>query len=391
MTQTVASAADGTLEGARLRVLIVGAGIAGSTLAALLHLRGETAFVIEHGAPEDDEGYMLGLLPLGGRVLNGLGLAGAYASQSLPMRVYDLYNRKGALAHSYPLDRLVSGFGDWRGIERGALLAMLRSAAGPIRYDTTAPRLVEVGDGVEVTFDDGSTATFDLVVAGDGMHSRTREALFGTVDEFDTGWGGFVMWGPLDDPERYSEMWAPGWGVGIYPVPGRVGIFLAGRHDAIADRDPQDYADEVLGRLPEGRFRHVLSHRDVNQQAFYWRMADVRSRRWITEHAVLLGDAAAGFLPTAGVGASAAMDSAAALADELSRAEASHLDYALRLYERRQRPRVELAQKNSRSLARYMFMSSRTGTVLRDGLMRFYTLDRLVSDISGVMAGTTKG
>ncbi len=100
---------------------------------------------------------------------------------------------------------------------------------------------------------------------------------------------------------------------------------------------------------------------------------------------MLLGDAAAGFLPTAGVGASAAMDSAAALADELSRAEADHLDYALELYERRQRPRVELAQKNSRALAHYMFVNRRATALARDQLARFYTLDRLLSDISKLM------
>ena len=108
---------------------------------------------------------------------------------------------------------------------------------------------------------------------------------------------------------------------------------------------------------------------------------------WSRDRAVLLGDAAAGFLPTAGVGASAAMDSAAALADELSRADIPHLDHALALYERRQRPRVERAQKNSRTLARTMFVHGGAKTFARDQLARLYSLDRLVSDISGVMEG----
>jgi 2-polyprenyl-6-methoxyphenol hydroxylase-like FAD-dependent oxidoreductase len=76
MTQLTAEAAREALAGARLRVLIIGAGIAGATLGALLRQRGDAGFLIERGDEHGEAGYMLGLLPLGGRVLNGLGLAG---------------------------------------------------------------------------------------------------------------------------------------------------------------------------------------------------------------------------------------------------------------------------------------------------------------------------
>lgn len=81
------------------------------------------------------------------------------------------------------------------------------------------------------------------------------------------------------------------------------------------------------------------------------------------------------------------MDSAAALADELARADAEHVDFALTLYERRQRHRVEKAQKNSRDLARYMFVEGALTALIRDQLMRFYTLEHMLSDISEVIEG----
>jgi 2-polyprenyl-6-methoxyphenol hydroxylase-like FAD-dependent oxidoreductase len=116
-------------------------------------------------------------------------------------------------------------------------------------------------------------------------------------------------------------------------------------------------------------------------------MADCRSKTWSNGRTVLLGDAAAAFLPTAGVGASAAMDSAAALADELSRADAKHMHYALELFEKRQRHRVETAEKNSRDLSKLMFINSAPGAWARDKLMEFYTLKHLIDDISKVMSG----
>ncbi|MCO5321898.1 MAG: FAD-dependent monooxygenase [Microthrixaceae bacterium] len=388
---TMAQRAERATDGSRQRILVVGAGIAGATLAALLRRRGEAVALIERAGPLADEGYMLGMMPLGGRVLNGLGLVEAYHRTSIPMREYDLYDRRGQLANSYPLASFVEQFGDWRGIERGALVELLRSEAGPISFETTITSIEDREDRAAVTFGDGSRATFDLVVGADGIQSSTRRLILDTdeVEDFDTGWGGFVCWtqAPETDTDTYSELWSAGWGVGIYPVPGRLGVFLAGRHHEIVDRDVQGYARELVERVPDGVFASALGALDLDAPAFYWRMADCRARTWSRGRTVLLGDAAAAFLPTAGVGASAAMDSAAALADELSRSDATHIGYALELYEKRQRHRVELAQKNSRDLARYMFVNAAPLAMARDHLMRFYTLDHMISDVSKVMDG----
>ena len=70
---------------------------------------------------------------------------------------------------------------------------------------------------------------------------------------------------------------------------------------------------------------------------FLWRMSDVRARSWVQGRVALVGDAVAAFLPTAGVGASMALESAAVLADELSHTDAVHLPNALDpYYNRRQ-------------------------------------------------------
>jgi 2-polyprenyl-6-methoxyphenol hydroxylase-like FAD-dependent oxidoreductase len=233
--------------------------------------------------------------------------------------------------------------------------------------------------------------TVDLVVAADGIHSHTRAMILAEneVEHFETGWGGYVLWSPLDGQEddTYHELWSAGWGVGLYPVPGHLGVFIAGRDAEIADRQPQEIAEEY-GRkdLPEP-FVRALRERERTESSFYWKMADIKSRVWWRDRTVLLGDAAAAFLPTAGVGASVAMDSAAALSDELARADAAHLEFALSLYEKRQRNRAERAQKNSRDLARFMFVNNPLVAFGRDQFMRVYTLKQLIRDISKVMEG----
>lgn len=80
-----------------------------------------------------------------------------------------------------------------------------------------------------------------------------------------------------------------------------------------------------------------------------------------------------------------AMESAAALNDELSRTSATYVEQALDLYEQRHRQRVEMARTNSRQLGQMMFVASPALTWLRDQLLPFYTLKMLVRDIAKLM------
>ena len=103
---------------------------------------------------------------------------------------------------------------------------------------------------------------------------------------------------------------------------------------------------------------------------------------WVHGRVVLLGDAAAGFLPTAGVGASMAMESAAVLADELSRTDRRFLEHALSLYVKRRKRRVEGIQDDSRKLARLMFVQSAPVTAIRNYVSRYMTLEMALASIT---------
>ena len=100
----------------------------------------------------------------------------------------------------------------------------------------------------------------------------------------------------------------------------------------------------------------------------------------------MLGDAARAFLPTAGVGASIALESAAVLDDELSRTDARFLAGALARYEERRKERAEAFQADSRKLASMMMIESVGMSWGRDQLMKFYTLDMLAKNIAQSLA-----
>jgi len=114
---------------------------------------------------------------------------------------------------------------------------------------------------------------------------------------------------------------------------------------------------------------------------FPWAMVDHKAKEWIQGRVALVGDAATGFLPTAGVGASNAIKSAAVLADELGRADAATIPLALRLWEQRTRDRVEANQAASRTLAKMMFVKGHTVAKVRDTMLKHYPVEKVAKDV----------
>jgi len=377
-----------------LRTLIIGGGVAGLTLAALLRQRGGTPLVVEQAQRSEEEGgYMLGLYYLGSRVLLGLGLFEEFLARSLPMRRYEIRDGGGEVVQRYELEALTRRVGPVRGITRTALIRLLRKGLGdlPVRTGTHVVSLRQHPTHVEATLSDGSLKIVDVVVGADGLHSTTRRMILedGDFSYWETGWGGWMSWVDPDlaPPDTYMESWGPGRFVGLYPTPERLGVFFGGPSEEVRTRGPVAFLEEAKRDLgPNARpMGEVLESVRVEDDPFYWDFHDCRAETWSRGRVVLLGDAATGFLPTAGIGASMAMESASALADELSRTGRDWVAQSLRVYARRRKARVEAAQDSSRNLGRFMFLKSRPLAWGRDELVKHFSLESLIQSIADMM------
>lgn len=376
-----------------MRALIVGAGIAGLTLSALLRQKGIRPQLVDRAPDFDAAGYMLALFPMGNRVLHGLGAFDAFLARSEPMDTYTMCNGHGEAMQTFDIAGALGKFGVTRQLSRADLLQILRDAAADVALEmgVRVTRLVEHGDEVEAFADTRSLGRFDLVVGADGIHSAVRRHVAGEVEMRPTGWGGWVWWAPAAAAphKTVTEYWGAGRFVGIYPIRDKIGVIAAGPIDEIG----HDRIGGSGSRLAElfadykGVARAPFDAMPANDKdMFFWDLEDCRAPHWSKGRVALMGDSACAFLPTAGVGASMAMESAAVLADELGRTDARGLPLALQHYETRRRKRAEGAQTASRRIASLMFVKSTPVAWGRDQLMKFYSIEEFAKEIEKSLA-----
>lgn len=357
-----------------MRVLIVGGGVAGLMLAARLgRQRGRRIVVAERAPSYGDVGYALALWPLGTASLHGVGLYDDVRERSVTAERYELRSDSDELMQSLDLADLAGRSGPMLTLSRADLIDTLRTAVSEIadlRLGLTLRGLEDHGDEIAVTFTDGTREVFDVVVGCDGAQSALRPYVSTTHDTFDAGFTIWTWWGePAVRPELGREWWGREWFAGTYPTAGRTMWVIGVPGDISGDHaDSAARVRDVVHARTSGAAgaTDVLAALRAAERVFTWPMSDVRVSSWRRGRLVLCGDAAVSFLPTAGVGASNALRGAAALAYELSLADPRSVPVALERFERRCRPLVERNQRDSRMLARAMFLSNGRFTALRD-------------------------
>ncbi len=369
--------------GTDMRVLVVGGGIAGLTLAGLLEGRGFSPDVVEKSENYGGLGYTLSLWPAGSNVLKGLGKYDELLGDADQFEEYHVFNHNGEQLHEYDMGSLADEYGETFLVWRPNLIDVLQTTVseGTIRMGTTVTDVAQHADGVDVTFTDGTTGTYDLVVGADGIHSTVRELVFGDVEltyHDMTGWAFWV------DPSmattgEVQEHWGAGRFVGLYPTEDKLACFLA----ATAPEGTPDPVDERIERIRttfddmSGLVPDILDEMDDPATMWHDDFYDLHMDEWTKGRVVLIGDAGHAILPTAGVGASMAMESAAVLADELTRTDSKYIEQGLSHYVSRRRDRVDTVQKKSRRLGSFVMVENHFLAGIRDQGVKFYSQERM--------------
>lgn len=368
-------------------ILIVGAGVAGLTLTALLNRRGITPRVIEKSRQLGDAGYMLGLYPLGSNIFNGLDCYQQFVDKTINLEIYKAKTPDGKQLTSLSLKPISESYGHYQCTTRYQLLETIQQTlTSRIEFEQTISAIEHQQDHCLVTFANNEQACFDMVIGADGIHSNTRKLILNPddVEHFDTGWGGWVWWAdqngyPLGE---INEYWGQGTFFGVYPVKDKLGIIAAFPRNVVEQTQQRNKL--ILSSFHNLSQRHPQWFAGLpndDEPVFFWPLQDIRAKYWHKNRVLLLGDAATAFLPTAGVGASMAMESAAVLNDVLSRANKHTVDKAIEFYIKRRKKRVEDAQNDSRKLAKMMFVENKWQTLIRNMATQYMSVKSLLNSI----------
>ena len=323
-------------------ITIIGAGVAGLTVALALARRGARVQVMERAGALREVGAGLQISPNAGRVLEALGLGPALDAVSARSDGVLLHDSKGRQVAALPLAARRPGAA-FRMIHRARLVAVLEQAARAA--------------GATITLNTEITALPEapLLIGADGLHSRVRAALNGPETPFFTGQ---TAWRALiadDRPDSFARVFmGPGRHLVSYPLGAGLRNIVAviERPDWTAEGwshqdDPAhlraafaDFRGPVPGWLAQvdslgvwGLFRHQIA------------------ARWQDGRRVILGDAVHPTLPFMAQGAVMAIEDAWILTESLDRI--ADQPAALARYQALRAPRVarviEAANANARN------------------------------------------
>ena len=316
-----------------LRVLVVGAGIAGLSTAIALGRRGIRAHLVERSTSWEVYGVGIILQSNAIRALDALALADACLAEGFAYSVSTHCDREGKPFRERPKPNVGdSRFPSSIGIQRRALHRILSTKAlelgARVELGCTLQAVNESTSGTDVTLSDGRREQYDLVVGADGSGSATRRMLFD--DRVAPAFTGQGCW-------RFTTARAPQVDraifqhgekslAGVIPVSReQMYLLLLTAEPGNPWFAPQNLERELAARLEGyGGLVGELARSLPDGDAIVYRPLEpmLLPPPWSRGRVVLIGDAAHSTTPHLAQGASMAFEDAVVLDEELSRSGA---------------------------------------------------------------------
>ena len=339
-----------------MKIIIVGAGIGGLTAHLVCQRAG---FEVEHYERQlhlGPAGAGIVLWPNGVKILLTLGLGEGLRRIGHTLARVVTRTHQGEPLSEMPVGELERKLGaPVYPVSRTDLQSLLVDAVGPgaLRLGARCVRVEQTTVNTTAYFEDGHTATGDVVLGADGIHSTVRRAVVGEVEPRYTGmvnWVGILANDNLQPGHTGSEFLGEGRRCGLLPLAGDrvyygfacaldkgVPAPAAGRRGQLRELFGGWPAPipAVIDRLDEADLKYLEIH-DLPPLP-----------RWSQGRLALLGDAAHATAPTLGQGGCQAMEDAIWPARCLGATTLGVAD-GLARYESKRRERAEMIVARSR-------------------------------------------
>jgi 2-polyprenyl-6-methoxyphenol hydroxylase-like FAD-dependent oxidoreductase len=312
------------------KVLVVGGGIGGQSVAIALTKAGIEAEIVE--IRDAFNVYGVGIIQQGNalKALDKIGIADESMRRGSPYGQVKMFTAGGhsvGLAGPPPMGKYPSHNGISRRILHEVMFDEAQKLGIKYRMGLTVDQFDNREDAVDVTFTDGSKETYDIVVASDGIYSKMRDLVFGEItpnyiglsvwryafprhEDLDTG---YIYYG------RRSK-------IGFIPMSEEsMYMFLvsAEGEDPTLPKDKlaemmRDYLSEYPIKIAQDARAQITDDKLVN----YRPLEALRlPNPWYKNRIAIIGDAAHATVPQLGSGAALAIEDAVVLVEELQKTD----------------------------------------------------------------------
>lgn len=344
--------------GAVQRVLVVGGGIAGITLALGLKRQGVETEIVELSSEWAIPGLGIALLGPTLRTLKTIGLIDSCVRAGFGYSAIKNFNAAGEPTGDVDLPRLCgpnypAAVGILRGELHKILLAAADAAKVPIRLGVTVRAMGQIAEAVEVEFSTGASGRFDLVVGADGARSKIRTLLLGP-DVAPRATGQSVWRATVERPPQVDSLWqffGPRHKAGFNPIsPSQMYIFLVQNGPAARDDVAKLMRAELAdfnGAMADARDTIVSDDQVISRPV----EALIVRQPWHRDRAIVIGDAAHTTPPHLASGAGIAIEDSIVLSELLG--SNIGLSEALIKFNERRYERCRMVVENSIQLGEW--------------------------------------
>ena len=361
------------------RFAIVGGGIGGLSLAIAMQRKGFKVSIFENAPQIKSLGAGLALAANAVKGFSEMGIADAVldaGSVLKKVRIKDATGRILAETDSEKLSakyKTVNNFTIHRADLHEVLLQQL--SQGTLILGRGCTDFIQTSNGVELTFNDGTSSFADYVIACDGVHSIFRRKL---LPESSPRYAGYTCWRAVieDVPssvnmEETSETWGMGSRFGIATMnKGRV-YWFACLNAKENDPTMRDYRiKDLLNHFASfhAPIPDILRH--TRDEHLIWNdIIDVKPlKQFAFDRVLLMGDAAHATTPNMGQGACLAIEDAVILASVLD--SSYTVEEAFNVFTQKRIHRTTTIVNNSWQLGRIAQWENPVMIKLRNLLLR---------------------